>query len=138
MSGSFFSRLFSPGSPYKKQARFIAIIWTLLIFIGCFTPGKDLPHVDIPLIDKWTHFVLFGGFTFFWLCANPKRTARNLFNMFLIAMALGIFIEIMQGILTSLGRSMEFLDGLADAVGGALGIGVFCLLASIFAGKSAN
>ncbi len=123
-------RIFTPGSPYTKQARFIAILWTLLIFIGCFTPGQDLPKVDVPLIDKWVHLVLFGGFTLFWLCAYPFCTIPRLLIMFLIAVALGCFIEIMQGLLPSLGRSMELMDAVADAIGGLLGIGLFCLLAA--------
>ncbi len=127
-------RIFTPGSPYTKQARFIAILWTLLIFIGCFTPGQDLPKVDVPLIDKWVHLVLFGGFTFLWLCAYPIRTIPRLLIMFLTAVAIGCFIELMQGLLTFLGRSMELMDAVADAIGGLLGIGLFCLLASI-AGK---
>ena len=124
-------RIFTPDSPYKKQARFLALLWTLLIFIGCFTPGKDLPKVDVPLIDKWVHFILFGGFTFLWLCARPIVNLRSLFSLFLIAVALGSFIELMQGWLSFLGRSMEFMDAVADSIGGLLGIGVFCLCAHL-------
>lgn len=125
------SHLFSAGSPYQKQARFLASLWTLLIFIGCFTPGKELPKVDVPLIDKWVHLVMFGGFTFLWLCARPMRTARWLITMFFITVGVGAFIELMQGLLTFLGRSMEFMDAVADAVGGLLGIGLFCLCAAL-------
>lgn len=107
----------------------MAILWTLLILIGCFTPGKDLPKVDVPFVDKWTHLVLFGGFTFFWLCAYPFRTTRWLTILFVVSVALGALIEVMQGVLTFLGRSMELMDGVADGIGGALGIGLFCLLA---------
>ena len=124
-------RIFSPDSRYKKQAMFLAILWTLLIFIGCFTPGADLPKVDVPLIDKWTHLILFGGFTFLWLCSRPVVTRSSLIGWFLIATGLGAFIEVMQGILTFLGRSMEFMDGVADSIGGALGIGLFWLIARL-------
>jgi len=122
-------RIFSPDSPYKVQARSLAIFWTLLIFIACFTPGEDIPQVAVPDADKWTHIFLFGGFTFLWLCARPVRTISSLAGLFLIAVALGAFIEVMQGWLTFLGRSMELMDAIADAVGGILGIGFFCLLA---------
>src|SRR4051812_31847202 len=128
-------RVFFPDSPYKKQARFLAILWTLLIFICCFTPGKDLPEVNVPLIDKWTHLVLFGGFTFLWLCARPLRTFSWLITLFFIALGLGVFIEIVQGLLAFLGRSMEFMDAVADSVGGLLGIGLFCLLAWLATSK---
>ena len=107
------------------------MLWTLLIFIGCFTPGKELPKVDVPLIDKWVHLVLFGGFTFLWLCARPVINLRSLLVWFIIAIVLGSFIEVIQGLLPMLGRSMELMDAVADSVGGLLGIGLFCLCANI-------
>lgn len=122
-------RIFTPDSPYKKQARFLAMLWTLLIFIGCLTPAPEIPKIDVPLIDKWTHFVLFGGFTFLWLCARPVRSTKALSILFFIALLFGALIEVLQGVLTFLGRSMEFMDAVADSLGGALGIGLFCLIA---------
>ena len=120
-------RIFTPDSPYKKQARFLAMLWTLLILIGCFTPGKEIPKVDVPFIDKWVHLILFGVFTFLWLCARPIINTRSLIALFLISVAFGSLIEIMQGVLSFLGRSMEFMDAVADSVGGLLGIALFCL-----------
>lgn len=125
------SRIFSPDSPYKKRARFLAIIWTLLIFIACLTPGRDLPKVDVPLIDKWTHLVLFGVFSFLWLCAHPIRSTRWLILLLLISITIGCLIELLQGYFTSLGRSMELMDAVADGLGGLLGILLFCLLAFV-------
>jgi VanZ family protein len=118
-------RIFSPDSPYKRQARFAAILWTLLIFVACFTPGKDIPDVQVPFIDKWTHFILFGGFTFLWMCYKPVVNRRWIITLFLIAVGLGSLIEILQGILTFLGRDMEFMDAVADSIGGLLGIVLF-------------
>lgn len=120
-------RLFSPDSPYKKRARFIAILWTLLIFIGCFMPEQELPKVDFELADKWVHFILFGGFTFLWLCARPIIKFSSLLILFFISVALGSFIELMQGVLTFLGRNMELMDAVADGIGALLGIALFCL-----------
>ena len=110
------------------------MLWTLLILIACFTPAKEIPKVDVPLIDKWTHLILFGGFTFLWLCARPVLTFLYLVSLFLGSVAFGAFIEIMQGQLTFLGRSMEFMDAVADSIGGILGIALFCILAH-FAAK---
>lgn len=120
-------RIFLPGSPYTTQARLIARLWTLLIFIGCLTPGRELPHVNVPFIDKWTHLVMFGAFTFLWLCARPAFTWVRVFLLLLIAIALGGVIEGLQGWLTFLGRSMELMDVVADGVGAVLGIIVFLL-----------
>jgi VanZ family protein len=119
--------LFSSNSPYTKQARFAAMLWTLLVLVGCFAPAKAFPEVDVPFADKWVHFVMFGGFALLWLCAYPKRQVSQYLKMLLVAAAFGSFIEIMQGILTFLGRSMEFLDAVADTVGGILGISVFIM-----------
>ena len=123
-------QIFSEQSPYKKKARVAAVLWTLLIFVGCFTPGKDLPKVDAPLIDKWVHIVLFGGFGFLWMCAFPTRTYKWMATMLGVATALGIAIELLQAALPFLGRSCEWQDALADAIGAFLGICLFALLAS--------
>ena len=120
-------RIFSPDSFYTKRARFAAILWTLLILFACFTPSADIPRVDIPLIDKWTHVVLFGVFSFLWLCARPVLTSKRVISLLIISVSFGAVIELLQGLLTFLGRSMEFWDAVADAIGGVTGIAVFII-----------
>ncbi len=120
-------QVFLPGSPYTKQARSLAILWTLLIFIGCLTPGRELPHVNVPFIDKWLHLVMFGAFSFLWLCARPALTLRWGLSLLIISTVFGCVIEGLQGLFTSLGRSAELMDAIADAVGAVLGIVVFLL-----------
>ena len=126
-------RFFLPDSPYKKQARYIAILWTLLIFVGCFLPAKEIPRVDVPLIDKWVHFVLFGGFTFLWLCSRPLTKPAWLLTIFLTGVALGATIELLQGALSFLGRACEFMDAVADSIGALLGVFLFRGIAAISA-----
>lgn len=123
-------KIFTQASPYKKRARYLAIIWTLLIFIACLTPAKDIPEVPVPLIDKWTHLVLFGGFAFLWLCTNPTRNPVFLGFVFMLSICTGSLIELLQGFFTSLGRSCELLDVVADALGGAIGVAVFYVFAT--------
>lgn len=103
----------------------MAIAWTLLIFILCLMPSKEIPEVDVPFIDKWTHLVLFGGFSFLWLCAHPVRGLKWPITLFFITSAVGAVIEGLQGLIVSLGRSMELMDWYADTVGGLLGIVIF-------------
>jgi len=112
----------------------MAVLWTLLIFVGCFTPGKDLPEVDIRFFDKWVHFVLFGGFTFLWLCGYPAARFKRYLTIFLAGVALGILIEILQGIFSSLGRTCDPWDAVADGIGAALGVGCFAIAASVTSG----
>ena len=83
------------------------------------------------MIDKWVHFIMFGGFTFLWLCSRPGHKFSWFVVMFLIAVALGSCIELLQAALPSLGRSCEFLDVVADSIGGLLGILAFYFLSLI-------
>lgn len=88
-------------------------------------PARNVPKVDVPLIDKWVHFVFFGGFTFLWLCGYPSLKTIRLLVVLLLAIALGCTIEVLQGALPCLGRAMEFMDAVADSIGGVLGVAVF-------------
>ena len=68
---------------------------------------------------------MFGLFTFLWLCAKPTYTAAYIIKVLVLGILLGCAIEVLQGTLTALGRSMELLDAIADAVGALLGIGLY-------------
>ena len=128
--------IFTDQSNYKKQARLAAILWTLLIFIACLWPGKELPHSNIPLIDKWVHFIIFGGFSFLWLCAYPGINFKNLFIVFAAGCVLGYLVEVLQGTFPELGRSMDMMDAVADGIGSLLGTLFFRLLAGVGIRKS--
>lgn len=112
------------GAPYRKMALAAALLWTAAILVVCLWPGKELPHSDIPFIDKWTHFVLFGVFSILWLWAYPPqpRTGISQFRRItFLAIGLGCLVEGLQSALPFLGRSGDYLDALADALGGILG-----------------
>ncbi len=128
-------QIFLEDSPYKKRARVLAIIWTLLIFILCLLPGKDIPKVRIPSADKYVHIILFGGFAFLWLCGYPTRNIFFLIIIFFITVFFGWFIEFLQGLLKSLGRSKDFMDLLADSGGDLLAVLLFWVM-SYLAEKS--
>ena len=124
--------LFSESSPYKIQARVIALAWTILILVSCFTPAKDLPDVDVPFVDKWAHLVFFGLFSLLWWCGFPGGANRRGLWIVLTGSALGGLIELFQGWLVFLGRSMELLDWVADTLGSLLGAAFYMLLARFF------
>jgi VanZ family protein len=118
-------KVFSDITVNKKRARLLAILWTLLIFFLCFLPARDVPEVNVPLIDKWVHFILFGVFSFLWLLSFESCTLKGLFLIFIASVALGSLVEFFQGVLTFLGRSCENMDILADSIGGLLGVIIF-------------
>ncbi len=119
---------FSECPAHKKKARLLAILWTLLILFLCFIPARSIPKVDVPLADKWTHFILFAVFAYLWLLSVHKFRKMHLIIVLLAAAILGWLVEFIQGSLTFLGRSQEHMDTVADAIGGLIGVIIFYLL----------
>lgn len=111
----------------KKLAVWIAIIWTALILIACLIPGREIPNVHIPLMDKYVHFIIFAGFSFLWLCTRSKPRIATGFWIFIASVALGYLVELLQGSGITYGRSYEEADVLADAIGGLIGVLLFFL-----------
>lgn len=121
--------IFTAQSTFKKRAKFLAIVWTLLIFITCFIPGNEIPNINIRYVDKWVHFVLFGGFCFLWLMAKPSIHVARLAIVALIGIFFGWAIEELQGLLSFLGRAKDVKDIKADALGALLGVFLFYICA---------
>ncbi|PSK89496.1 VanZ family protein [Taibaiella chishuiensis] len=111
----------------KNRAILFAVLWTLLILVACFIPGREVPDVRIPFIDKWVHFVLFGGFSFLWLCTRKRAVPCTGLVVFLASVALGYGVELIQGSGITSGRSYDMYDVYADSVGGLLGVLLFFL-----------
>lgn len=112
----------------KCRAKVFAIIWTTMIFVACLIPGRDVPEVHLPLIDKWVHFIIFGGYCFFWLATFKSTNTGKRVLVFLLAVLTGYIVELLQESGITSGRSFELMDVLADSIGGALGVGLFYLL----------
>lgn len=122
--------IFTSTSPYKKRARWLAIGWTLLIFILCLLPGNELPKVNVPFIDKWAHVILFAGFSFLWLCAGPTTRWLPLTLLLAISVFVGWLVEYIQGNFVP-GRYQDDMDTIADAVGGLAGIIIFVVISFV-------
>ncbi len=112
----------------KKGAKVLAFVWTLLIFIACLLPANEIPNVQVPLIDKWAHFIMFSGFSFLMLCSFTYYGAASLLKYWMLSIALGAFIEGLQAAFPGLGRCYEFMDIVADAIGGLLGMLLFAYI----------
>lgn len=122
------SNIFSKSSFLKKRARFIAILWTLLILFLCFIPSNEIPELHVPLADKWVHFILFGGFSFLWLVSSKKTSLFQLLQWAIITAIFGWLVEELQGLLSFLERCKETMDIVADTIGGVIGCVFFFLL----------
>ena len=98
--------------------RWLAIIWTIIVFIGCSWPGSGMPDMSHGR-DKWMHLAGFAPFGLLWSLAG-RRTLWVMAAGFIF----GLLIEVYQGLMP-IDRSFDLFDALADTVGTGLGIAAF-------------
>lgn len=105
----------------------------LTVCVLSLMPFPEIKAVeDIPLADKWTHFVMYGGLTaVMWVevgwrtqnCSAQKWPWRLLGLITLALFALGGILELLQEYATTT-RSGEWWDWVADNIGVLLGTGI--------------
>lgn len=107
----------------KKLTFVLAILWTVVIFIGCSMPGRDLPKVGLfDNIDKVVHFLFFALFFIFWYLIS-KKTTMSLLIVLGLAIMYGFGLEYYQLYCVE-GRSFDVWDGVADTLGALAGAGL--------------
>ena len=113
---------------YPVSLFLIAAIWPV-----CLIPIPETPLNDVPMMDKWTHFVMFGVLS---LCIiseyvyrhrKPKGWDVALVGM-LLPFAMGGMIELAQAYCTGGNRSGDVMDWLADGIGVLIGAAIGSLL----------
>ena len=110
-----------------------SLVCVALICILSLTPFfPETPLDNVAFIDKWTHFVMYGGtsLVIWWEYRRQHRQPnyRRLLLWGLLAPALmGGLLELLQEYATTT-RSGEWLDAVADAVGALLGSALGLLL----------
>ena len=98
----------------QKRAKSLTFLWTLLVFYLCLMPQRKIAQIPIFGIDKLVHVLFFGIFMFLLLfIMKPNKWMVS----FLIATLFGCLIEGLQYYFTSLGRSGDWKDIIADALG---------------------
>ena len=113
---------------YPVSLFLIAAIWTV-----CLIPIPETPLNDVPMMDKWTHFVMFGVLS---LCIISEYVYRHRkpkgWNVALVGMllpfAMGGMIELVQAYCTGGNRSGDVMDWLADGIGVLIGAAIGSLL----------
>jgi VanZ family protein len=105
--------------PLRRMRAWLAL-WCLgvaTVVVVCLLPGPDLPR--IPVNDKLEHMIAFAL-----LASSAVQLfvrGRPLATIAAGLMALGVGIEVAQGLLTTT-RAMEFSDVVADAIGIGAGL----------------
>lgn len=100
----------------------------LVIWILCFCTPPHTPLDNVPLMDKWTHFIMYGGTCSVVWIENLRagKVAGNLRRMLLWAWLAPVLmsglIEILQANCTGGRRSGDWLDFLANSIGATLAL----------------
>ena len=128
----------------QKTFRFVrnypfSLFCILLIWVLSLTPFfPETPLDDVAFIDKWTHFIMYGGTcsVIWWENLRFQRrqglsfNGKQLFWAMVGMVALGGLMELLQAYCTTT-RSGEWLDFWSDSVGVLLGTLVGLILKKI-------
>lgn len=118
----------------QKRAMSLTFLWTLLVFYLCLMPQRKIAHIPIFGIDKLVHVLFFGIFMFLLLfIMKPNKWMVS----FLIATLFGCLIEGLQYYFTSLGRSGDWKDIIADALGAIIFGYLHYILSNTYKNKQA-
>lgn len=104
----------------------LSVLSVVVIWVLCLIPIPETPLSDIRMIDKWTHFVLYGGLCVVVWAEYGRQHARPLnrrawIYTLLLPVIMGGLIEIVQATCTGGNRSGDIMDWAADNIGVVLG-----------------
>ena len=115
----------------------LTLLTTLAIVLLSVLPFPDVPVVmEIPLADKWVHFVMYGGLSlvcWFEMARAERKTKKRratqglLFWGCICPALLGGVLELVQAYCTTT-RSGDVWDFIADSIGAVLGTLLGCLV----------
>lgn len=106
---------------YPLSSVIIIVIWVV-----CLIPIPDTPLSGFDLADKWTHFVMYGVFSFV-ICLESRNIS---WKTILLPILMGIMVELAQNYLTTC-RSGELADEVANSIGVVLGNALFWIYKKI-------
>lgn len=100
----------------------VAVIWVL-----CFCTPPHTPLDNVPLMDKWTHILMYAGTTsVIWIEHLRYRKGDVSLSFpvlwaWLLPILMSGVIELLQAYCTGGRRSGDWLDFLANAIGATIG-----------------
>mgnify|MGYP001302378814 CR=1 FL=1 len=113
-----------------KYSLLAAVLWTLIIFILCCTPGQYIPTtnwLELLSFDKFVHASIFFVLTCLWLISLLKINKLSNLSIILILLSCVLYgglLEIMQATVFS-NRSGDWLDFIANSFGCLMGFWFF-------------
>ena len=111
---------------YPLSLLCIALIWYLSIW---FLPPDYIELPSINFLDKWTHFVMYGGTcAVIWIEYLRRHSTLDKGKLFrwawLAPIIMSGIIELLQEHCTNHTRSGEWFDFLANSTGVTLAVGI--------------
>lgn len=110
----------------NRLARWLSVLWVVLILIACSIPGRDIPSVNIVQFDKVVHFSLFAVLGWLVLHAIDTNLVQRVLWTLAIGVAYAIGTELYQGLLP-FERTPDPIDALANTLGLLTAVAVFHL-----------
>ena len=113
-----------------KYSLLAAVLWTLIIFVLCCTPGQYIPTtnwLELLSFDKFVHASIFFVLTCLWLISLLKINKLSNLSIILILLSCVLYgglLEIMQATVFS-NRSGDWLDFIANSFGCLMGFWFF-------------
>lgn len=122
--------------------RYVRCPWSLIcaaciVILSLAPVGAPEVARDVPLADKWAHFVMYATLTvIIWVerrrhCVRTSADTRLFAYGFLCPVLLGGLMELCQACLTTY-RSGEWMDFLANSIGVLLGCAIGYALRRLF------
>jgi VanZ family protein len=111
--------------PYLKRYPLSHLVIATVIILS-LAPFPEMPILpDINLLDKWVHFVMYGGMCLviwweYWKQHEKIDWHHVLIGAIVLPVCMGAILEFMQEYLTSC-RSGDWLDAVANSIGVLLG-----------------
>jgi VanZ family protein len=112
---------------YRRSATAVLVCYWLIMFTGTHWPHVSLQRYP-QNFDKVLHFTGYAGFGFLlavWVTTRRTFGRRDFATAFAVIFVYAIVDEVTQ---PWFGRDCEFLDMVADWVGGLIGLGIFLLV----------
>ena len=113
---------------YPISLFLVVAIWTI-----CLIPIPETPLDDVPMIDKWTHFVMYGSLCSVIFAEYANRHIKpNIKRLaicgVLLPVIMGGLIELAQAYCTGGNRSGDWMDWIADSIGVMIGTAIGSLV----------
>ena len=109
-----------------KVLFWLAITAQITATAAMLWPLPDLPEIDVPMADKWAHFLVFAVLFFLWAQALSIKNQISRLSLKIVFALLfyGIIIEVIQEH-WSVTRTGDVIDVLANCIGILLGLIAF-------------